>query len=381
VQVSGGLRLDEIVARLGGVLEGDGAVVVRQVGSLLSAGEGSIAFLANPKYRQQLHRTQAAAVILPPQFSAETSLPRIVYPNAYAYYARVVALLNPPLRGRPGVGAGAVVKSALPDSASVGENVVIGEGATIGENVIVHPGCVIGDGVAIGDDSLLYPNVVIYRGCLIGKRAIIHAGAVIGGGVAIGDDSLLYPNVVIYRGCLIGKRAIIHAGAVIGGDGFGFAKDGERWVKIPQVGRVVIGDDVEIGVNTSIDRGALDDTVIGNGVKLDNQIQIGHNVIIGDHAAMAGCVGIAGSTRIGRRCTVGGAGMIIGHLELADDVHISAGSMATRRRPTAGQYTSIFPLSAHHEWLHNAAHIKRLARLAERVAELEKKLEIRDISS
>ncbi|WP_300336970.1 UDP-3-O-(3-hydroxymyristoyl)glucosamine N-acyltransferase [Accumulibacter sp.] len=343
--MSGGLRLDEIVARLGGVLEGDGAVVVRQVGSLLSAGEGSIAFLANPKYRQQLHRTQAAAVILPPQFSAETSLPRIVYPNAYAYYARVVALLNPPLRGRPGVGAGAVVKSALPDSASVGENVVIGEGATIGENVIVHPGCVIGDGVAIGDDSLLYPNVVIYRGCLIGKRAIIHAGA------------------------------------VIGGDGFGFAKDGERWVKIPQVGRVVIGDDVEIGVNTSIDRGALDDTVIGNGVKLDNQIQIGHNVIIGDHAAMAGCVGIAGSTRVGRRCTVGGAGMIIGHLELADDVHISAGSMVTRSLPRAGQYTSIFPLSAHHEWLHNAAHIKRLARLAERVAELEKKLEIRDISS
>ncbi|WP_313953980.1 UDP-3-O-(3-hydroxymyristoyl)glucosamine N-acyltransferase [Accumulibacter sp.] len=340
--MSGGLRLDEIVAHLGGVVEGDGSVVVSQVGSLLSAGEGCIAFLVSPKYRQQLKKTQAAAVIVPPQFSSETSLPRIVHPNAYAYYARVAALLNPPLKRRPGVHRGAVVKSELPPSASIGENVVIGETATIGENVTLHPGCVIGDGVSIGDDSLLYPNVVIYDGCVIGKRAIIHAGA------------------------------------VIGGDGFGFAKEGERWLKIPQIGRVVIGDDVEIGVNTSVDRGALDDTVIGDGVKLDNQIQIGHNVIIGDHAAMAGCVGIAGSTRIGRRCTVGGAGMIIGHLELADDVHISAGSMVTRNLPHAGQYTSIFPLEAHQEWLHNAAQIRRLARLAERVAELEKKLELKE---
>ncbi|WP_291995569.1 UDP-3-O-(3-hydroxymyristoyl)glucosamine N-acyltransferase [Candidatus Accumulibacter sp. ACC003] len=343
--VSGGLRLDEIVARLGGVLAGDGSVVVAQVGSLLSAGERRIAFLANPKYRQQLQKTQAAAVIVPPQFASETSLPRIVHPNAYAYYARVAALLNPPLQACPGVRAGAVVKSELPASASIGENVVIGEGVRIGENVIVHPGCVIGDRVAIGDDSLLYPNVVVY-----------------------GD-------------CVIGKRAIIHAGAVIGGDGFGFAKDGERWVKIPQIGRVLIGDDVEIGANTSIDRGALDDTVIGNGVKLDNQIQIGHNVIIGDDTAMAGCVGVAGSTRIGRRCTVGGAGMIIGHLQLSDDVHISAGSMVTRNLPTAGQYTSIFPLAAHAQWLHTAAQIKRLARLAERVAELEKKLETMEKTS
>lgn len=343
--MSGGLRLDEIVACLGGVLEGDGSVVVSQVGSLLSAGEGRIAFLANPRYRQQLQGTQAAAVIVPPQFSDATPLPRIVHSNPYAYYARVVALLNPPPRRRPGVHPGAVVHSALPSSASIGENVVIGEGACIGENVTLHPGCVVGDGVSIGDDSLLYPNVVVYHGCIIGKRAIIHAGA------------------------------------VIGADGFGFAKDGERWLKIPQIGRVVIGDDVEIGVNTSIDRGALDDTVIGDGVKLDNQIQIGHNVSIGDHAAMAGCVGIAGSTRIGRRCTVGGAGMIVGHLELADDVHISAGSMVTRNLPSPGQYTSIFPLEGHQQWLRNAAQIKRLARLAERVTELEKKLELREKTS
>ncbi len=336
----GGLRLDEIVARLGGVLQGDGTVVVSQVGSLLSAGAGQIAFLANPKYRAQLQRTKAAAVIVPPQFSAESELPRIVHQNSYAYYARVAALLNPAARRLCGVHPGAVVRSTVPASASIGENAVVGEGVNVGENVILHPGCVIGDGVSIGDDSLLYANVVVYHGCVIGKRAIIQAGA------------------------------------VIGSDGFGFAKEGERWVKIPQIGRVVIGDDVEIGANTSIDRGALDDTVIGNGVKLDNQIQIAHNVCIGDHTAMAGCVGIAGSTRIGRRCTVGGAGMISGHLEIADDVHVSAGTLVAKSLGQPGAYTGFFPLATHREWLHNAPQIKRLARLAERVAELEKKLEL-----
>jgi len=209
----------------------------------------------------------------------------------------------------------------------------------------------------------------------------IHPGCVIGDGVSIGDDSIVYPNVVVYHDCVIGRRAIIHAGAIIGADGFGFAKDGERWVKIPQIGRVVIGDDVEIGANTSIDRGALDDTVIADGVKLDNQIQVGHNVQLGEHTALAGCVGIAGSTRIGKRCTVGGAGMIIGHLELADDVHVSAGTMVTRSLRRPGQYTSIFPLEEHQEWLHNAAQIKRLAKLADRVAELEKKLELMEKTS
>ena len=337
--VQEGLRLDEIVFRLGGSLEGDGSVVVSQVATLASAVEGQIAFLVNPKYRQQLSCTKATAVIVPPQFSDETSLPRIVHQNAYAYYAQVVALLNPQTERPKGIHPSSVVSSEIPQSVSVGENVVIGKNVVIGENVTFYPGCVIGDGVSIGDESLLYPNVVVYQNCLIGRRAVIQAGA------------------------------------VIGGDGFGFAKDGDRWVKIPQIGRVLIGDDVEIGAHTSIDRGALDDTVIGNGVKLDNQIQIAHNVTIGEHAAMAGCVGVAGSTKIGRRCTVGGAGMIVGHLDLADDVHISAGTMVTKSPRKPGQYTSIFPLEAHEEWLHNAAQIKRLARLAERVSELEAKLE------
>ncbi|MDQ5941420.1 MAG: UDP-3-O-[3-hydroxymyristoyl] glucosamine N-acyltransferase [Pseudomonadota bacterium] len=335
----GGLRLDEIVTRLGGELRGDGSVLVSQVCSLSAAGEGEIAFLANPKYRKQLAATKASAVIVPPQAADETSLPRIVHPNSYAYYARVVALLNPaPLRPR-GAHESAIVHSVVPESASIGENVTVGHGVTIGENVTLYPGVVIGDGVSIGTDSVLYPNVVVYRDCVIGARAVIQAGA------------------------------------VIGSDGFGFAKEGDRWLKIPQIGRVVIGDDVEIGANTSIDRGALEDTVIENGVKLDNQIQIAHNCRIGENAAMAGCVGIAGSTRIGARCTVGGAGMIIGHLELADDVHVSAGTMVTKNLTKPGQYTSIYPLEAHEDWLRNAAQLKRLSKLADRVTALERSLE------
>ncbi|WP_340666068.1 UDP-3-O-(3-hydroxymyristoyl)glucosamine N-acyltransferase [Rhodocyclus gracilis] len=333
------VRLDEIVARLGGTLAGDGSVLIEQVAALASAGPRQIGFIVSAKYRQQLLTTRAAAVILPPQFADDTSLPRLIHPNPYACYARVVALLNPPPARPLGVHASAVVHSPVPASASIGENVVIGHAVSIGENVVIHPGCVIGDGVTIGADSLLHPNVVICHDCCVGRRAVIQAGA------------------------------------VIGGDGFGFAREGERWIKIPQIGRVLIGDDVEIGANTSIDRGALDDTVIGDGVKLDNQIQVAHNVVIGEHSAMAGCVGIAGSTTIGKRCTVGGAGMILGHLELADDTHISAGSLVSKSLRRGGQYTSIYPLEAHDEWLHNAAQIRRLGKLAQRVAELEKQLE------
>lgn len=335
----GGLRLEEIVARLGGELRGDGSVLIRQVAPLASAGEADISFLANPKYRQQLAGTRASAVILPPQAAEDSSLPRIIHANSYAYYARVAALLNPVPKRLAGCHSSAMLHSAVPASASIGENVVVGESVILGENVTLYPGVVLGDGVTIGPDSVLYPNVVVYRECVIGARAIIHAGA------------------------------------VIGADGFGFAKEGDRWLKIPQIGRVVIGDDVEVGANTSIDRGALADTVIGNGVKLDNQIQIAHNVEIGENAAMAGCVGIAGSTIIGARCTVGGAGMVIGHLTLADDVHVSAGTMVTKNLSRPGQYTSIYPLEAHEDWLRNAAQLKRLGKLANRIAELEKKLE------
>ena len=333
------MRLDDIVARLGGVVEGDESTVVTQIASLASAGAGQISFLSNPKFQSLLDSTKAAAVIVPPQYAGKLAIPHIVHQNPYAYYARVAALLNPKQRRLQGIHPTAVVRSTLPGSASIAAYAVIGEGVRLGENVSIGAACVIEDGVAIGDDSQINPSVVIQKNCVIGRRALIQSGA------------------------------------VIGGDGFGFAKEGEHWIKIPQIGRVVIGDDVEIGVNTSIDRGALDDTLIGDGVKLDNQIQIAHNVVIGDHVAMAGCVGIAGSTRIGRRCTIGGAAMIVGHIELADDVHISAGTMVTKSLRTPGQYTSIFPVEAHEVWLRNAAQIKRLAKLSERVCELELKLE------
>ena len=334
-----GLRLDEIVSRLGGSLDGDGSLLISQVAPLASAQTGQISFITSAKYKQQLLETRASAVIVPPEFAAGAPVSRIIHRNPYAYYARVVALLNPEKARPDGAHPSAVLNSEVPASVSIGENAVIGRDVVLGENVVVYPGCVIGNEVSIGDDSILYPNSVVYDRCVIGKRAVIQAGA------------------------------------VIGSDGFGFAKDGERWIKIPQIGRVVIGDDVEVGANTSIDRGALDDTVIGNGVKLDNQIQIAHNVVVGEHSAMAGCVGVAGSTKIGRQCTIGGAGMIVGHLEIGDGVHVSAGTMVTKNLRKPGQYTSIYPLEAHEEWLHNAAQIKRLAKLAERVAELEKQLE------
>lgn len=334
-----GLRLDDIVVRLGGTLEGDGAVTITQVAPLASAKPGQISFLAAAKFRNLLSSTKASALIVPPQFAGATTIPRIVDTNPYAYYAKVVALLNPAPSSPLGVHPTAVLHSAVPASASIGEHAVIGAGVRLGENVVIAAGCVVEDGVSIGDDSTLRPRVVLHRDCILGRRVLVQSGA------------------------------------VIGGDGFGFAKDGDRWLKIPQIGRVVIGDDVEIGANTTIDRGALDDTVIGDGVKLDNQIQIAHNVVLGEHVAMAGCVGVAGSTKIGKRCTVGGAAMIIGHLELADDVHVSAGTMVTKNLRKAGQYTSIFPIEAHDAWLQNAAQIKRLATLSQRVAELEQKLQ------
>ncbi|MDR2508208.1 MAG: UDP-3-O-(3-hydroxymyristoyl)glucosamine N-acyltransferase [Candidatus Accumulibacter sp.] len=332
-------RLDEIVRCLGGRVEGDPAIVVSQVASLESAKTGQIAFLSTPKFLDQLRVTRASAVILSPQFAETTSLARIVHPNPYAYYARVVALLNPVLHGFSGIDRSAVVLSELPASANIGAQTVIGKRVQFGENVTVYPGCVIGDDVFIDDDTLLYPRVVVYNDCRIGKRTIIHAGT------------------------------------VIGGDGFGFAKEGDAWVKIPQIGRVIIGDDVEIGVNTAVDRGALDDTVIGNGVKLDNLIQIAHNVQIGDHSAMAGCAGIAGSTKVGKRCTIGGAGMIGGHIELADDVHVSGGTLIAKSLKTPGVYTGVYPMEMHGEWLHNATQIRRLAQLSKRIAELEKKFD------
>jgi UDP-3-O-[3-hydroxymyristoyl] glucosamine N-acyltransferase len=212
------------------------------------------------------------------------------------------------------------------------------------------------------------------RGAVIGARAVIGPGCVVGDEARIGAGSRLFANVVIYPRTQLGERVAIHAGAVIGSDGFGNAMEEGRWVKIPQVGRVVVGDDVEIGANTTIDRGTLEDTVIGDGVRLDNLIQIGHNVAIGAHTAIAACVGVAGSTRIGSHCLIGGAAMISGHLTIGDRVVVSGGTSVIKSLAEPGTYTSVYPIEEHSAWLKNAVQIRRLAKLAERVQALESRL-------
>lgn len=330
-------RLDELVARLGGELVGDGELSVRRVATLDQAGAGDLAFLANPKYLSRLKTSEAAAVIVSPKArDAVTDRPRIVTDDPYLYYARVSALFNPPPQAVPGVHPLAAVSSPVPASVQIDAGAVVGADVDLGEGVVIGAGCSIGEGVRIGNGTRLAPRVVVYPGTVIGKDCILHSGA------------------------------------VIGSDGFGFAREKSgRWVKIPQMGRVVIGDDVEIGANTTIDRGALDDTVIGRGAKLDNQIQIAHNVQIGEDTAIAGCVGIAGSTTIGARCMIAGGVGIAGHLTIADDVVVSAATVVVKSIHKAGVYTSTLPLQSHADWVRNFSHLRHLDALADRIRALE----------
>ena len=330
-------RLGDIVGRCGGELIGNPAIRINQVATLESALAGDIAFVAQPRFIALLERTRAAAVILGPAARDATRLPRIISDNPYAYFARVSTLLNPPLRAKPGVHKSAVVERSarVSRSASIGAGAVIGKRARIGERAQIGAGCCVGDDTTIGQDSCLHANVSVYHACRIGARCIVHAGA------------------------------------VIGADGFGIALDDGAWIKIPQIGRVIIGDDVEIGANTTIDRGALDDTVVADGVKLDNQIQIAHNVKIGAHTAIAACVGIAGSATIGSHCSLGGAAMIYGHITIADNISISAGTLVMKSLDQPGTYTGVYPFSSHQRWLKNAAHLRQLDELVKRVRDLE----------
>ncbi|CAG0986054.1 UDP-3-O-[3-hydroxymyristoyl] glucosamine N-acyltransferase [Burkholderiales bacterium] len=336
--------LAELAHRSGAALEGDGSVRIASVGTLEGAGDGAIAFLANPKYAANLGTTRATAVIVAPADAPRTSLPKLVTPHPYLTYARVATLLYPPAPPSPGVHATAVVdaRAAIAPSASVGPHATVGAGASIGEGVVVGPGCAIGRDVRIGPRSRLDAHVVVYDGCVIGS------------------DTLL---------C---------AGAVIGADGFGLAEDGGRWLRVPQVGRVVIGDRVEIGANTTIDRGAIDDTVIEDDVKLDNQIQIAHNCVIGEGTAIAGCVGIAGSTRVGRRCRIGGAASIAGHLSIPDGTTLGGATTVLSSIAEPGAYSGAYPVQPFGEWRRNAARLRQLDRLADRIAALERALAARE---
>ena len=319
------------------------------LGTLSGAGPQEISFLSNPRYQSQLAATRAGAVIVSPYVAAalpqagRTAFVRVVCKHPYLLYARLAqwfdAARRPP--APPGVHPSAIVAA----------DAVIEPGASIAAQ------CVIEAGVRIGRDARIGPA------CVIGR------------GAQIGADTVLHPRVTLYEGVKVGERCILHSGAVLGADGFGFAPDPTlgkgAWGKIPQLGAVSVGNDVEIGANTTIDRGALDDTVIADGVKLDNQIMIAHNVRIGAHTAIAACVGVAGSTSIGERCTIGGAAMLSGHLVLVDDVHISGGTAVTSNINKPGRYTGVYPYADHGEWQRNAAVIQQLSKLRRRVRTLE----------
>lgn len=332
--------LPEIVTRFGGELLDDNGVRISGVAPVERAGPQEIAFVSQAKYLRDIESSQAGALILPPEGRDGSRRPRIVTANPYLYFARVSSLLNPAPQPAPGIHPAAVVhaQARVAASATIAAGAVIGEGASIGERSIVGPNSVVGEHVTLGDDCLLHANVTICHHCVLGSRVILHSGC------------------------------------VVGSDGFGLANDQGRWVKIPQVGRAVIGDDVEVGACTTIDRGALDDTVIEEGVKLDNLIQVAHNVRIGAHTAIAACTGIAGSAKIGRYCMIGGAAMIHGHIEIADKVRISTNTLITKSLTRPGTYTSALPFSEHGEWLRNAVHLRNLDKLAGRIKELEKRI-------
>ena len=321
------LRLGAIVEALGGVLHGEAALSIDGIAPLESAGPSQLAFLSNTKYQQQLAHSQAGCVIVGPA-QAEMALARgacIVADAPYLYFAQVTQLWK---RQRP-----------VPTGPAIHPSAVIDPSAQIDPSARIGPLCVVERGAHIGADTVLKSRVTV------------------------GED------------CRIGARCLLHAGVVVGADGFGFAPNAGAWEKIEQLGAVRIGNDVEIGANTCVDRGALLDTVISDGVKLDNLIQIGHNVFVGAHTAMAGCVGVAGSAHIGAHCTVGGGAIVLGHLTLADHVNISAGTVATRSISQPGHYTGMFPIDDNAKWEKNAASLKQLHSLRDRLKAVEKKLE------
>ncbi len=329
--------LSDIVATLGGQVTGDRATLIKRVSSLNNAKPGDLCFINDSKYQKELDTCNASAYVLRARDANLTQSPSIIVDNPYAYFAKVTALLNP---------------EAMPIGA-------IAQSAVIDISAIIPATCLIAEFVVIGANVVLGEHVIIASGCVIEHD------------VSIAEHTILEPHVTIKHHCVIGPNCHIFPGVVIGADGFGYAEEAGRWIKIPQIGRVDIHADVDVGANTTIDRGALDDTVIEQGVKLDNLIQIGHNCVIGAHTVIAGCVGVAGSAKIGRHCKIGGAAMILGHLEVADHVTISPGSMITRSLLQAETYTALMPFQTHQAWLKTAAKIRHLDNMATKIKQLE----------
>lgn len=331
------MNLAALAHHLNAQLQGDPALAVDSVATLQNAQPGQLSFLANSRYRRYLSDTRATAVILAPEDATLCPVAMLIVSQPYLAYAKAAALLNPPLTYSPGIAPNATIDpSAVVDvSASIAAGAVIEAGARIAARVRVGPNCVIAMDVHIGEDTVLVANI------------------------SLGAQTR------------IGQRCLIHPGVVIGSDGFGLAQENGRWIKVPQLGAVRIGDDVEIGANTTIDRGALENTVIEDGVKLDNQIQIAHNVRIGAHTAIAGCTGIAGSTQIGKRCTIGGGVGIAGHLRIGDDVHLTGMTFVTKSIEQAGLYSSGIPADTNAHWQRNVVRFRQLDRLARRIKALE----------
>ncbi|MEP6609458.1 MAG: UDP-3-O-(3-hydroxymyristoyl)glucosamine N-acyltransferase [Burkholderiaceae bacterium] len=329
--------------RLEATLVGPSDIELTSVAALSSATRCHLAFLANPMYRSDALTSKAGAIVLNAAELAamqplSQALPTaVVCEEPYAWFAFAAQLMHPTTAVAPG----------------------IHQGAHVSPRARVHASARVDHGATIEDDSVVGEHVWIGSGVTVGAHAVI------------GDQTRIYPHATVLDRCQIGQRCIVHSGAVIGSDGFGFAPLDGRWIKIPQVGAVVIGNDVEIGANTTIDRGAMGDTIVEDGVKLDNQIQIAHNCVIGAHTVIAACVGIAGSARIGRGCRIGGAAMIGGHLSIADGTSIGPATPVPSSVDQAGHYTAFFPIMKHREWERAAAVVRNLPELRSRVRKLE----------
>ncbi|MDH1052411.1 UDP-3-O-(3-hydroxymyristoyl)glucosamine N-acyltransferase [Pseudomonas sp. GD03903] len=332
--------LAELAAQLDAELRGDPAQVISGLATLQDAGTGQLSFLANPQYRKFLADSQASAILLTAADAEGFAGNALIVPNPYLAYAG----LSHQFDRKP--------------KAAVG----------------IHPTAVVDEGAQVDASASVGPYAVIEAGAQIGANVTIGAHCFVGARSVIGEGGWLAPRVTLYHDVRIGKRVVIQSGAVLGGEGFGFANHQGIWQKIAQIGGVTLGDDVEIGANTTIDRGALSDTIVGNGVKLDNQIMIAHNVQIGDHTAMAGCCGISGSAKIGKHCMLAGGVGLVGHIEICDNVFVTGMTMVTRSITEPGSYSSGTAMQPAAEWKKSAARIRQLDDMARRLQQLEKRL-------
>ncbi|MBI6766447.1 UDP-3-O-(3-hydroxymyristoyl)glucosamine N-acyltransferase [Pseudomonas syringae] len=335
------IKLGQLAEFLGATLRGDKDIEITGLATLQEAGPGQVSFLANPKYRKLLVDTQATAVLLKPADAESYTGNALVVPDTYLAYARISHFFDPKPKSSAGVHPTAVIAA----------DALIDPAASIGAFAVIESGVRIAAGVTIGAH------------CFIGARC------------EIGEGGWLAPRVTLYHDVRIGKRVVIQSGAVLGGEGFGFAQDKGIYHKVAQIGGVTLGDDVEVGVNTAIDRGALADTRIGNGVKLDNQIQIAHNVQVGDHTAMAACVGISGSTKIGKHCMLAGGVGLVGHIDICDGVYITGMTMVTHSITEPGSYSSGTAMQPADEWRKSAARLRKIDDMARRLQKLEKVVE------